>query len=148
MQMKRGKEQHLDTPCTYPNRSYLESLHRDAHRVPNFGPSGGHEEFGTLWGSWKDSEERKRGEGKQRTRGQKVIVVSARSKSCRMPVLSQGERDKYNFLSIRVMGRESGDLRVLSSRGLRRIYSPLERKGTKLGRYSLREENWSAPGGV
>lgn len=55
---------------------------------------------------------------------------------------------KYNFLSIKVMGREAGDLRVLSSRGLRRIYSPLERKGTKLGRYSLREENWSAAGGV
>lgn len=78
----------------------------------------------------------------------KVIVVSMKNKSCRIPVLSQGEGDKYNFLSIKVMGREARDLQVLSSAGLCRIYSPLERKGTKLGRYSLREENWSAPGGV
>lgn len=136
-------------PCTYPGRSYLESLHRDAHCVPNFGTSWGHEEFRTLWSSWKGLGGKKKKErGKQRRRGQKVIVVSVKSKSCRIPVLSQGERDKYNFLSIKVMGREAGDLRVLSSHGLRRIYSPLERKGTKLGRYSLREENWSAPGGV
>lgn len=78
----------------------------------------------------------------------KVIVLSMESKSCRTPVLSQRERDKYNFLSIKVTGRETGDLQVLSSKGLCWIYSPLERKGTKLGRYSLLEENGSAPGGV
>lgn len=74
--------------------------------------------------------------------------TSVESKSCRIPVLSQRERDKYNFLSIKVTGREARDLPVLSSTGLCRIYSPLEWKKTKLGRYSLREENWSAPGGV
>lgn len=36
------------TPCTYPRRSYLETLHSDAHRVPYLCPTGGHQEFRTL----------------------------------------------------------------------------------------------------
>ncbi len=78
----------------------------------------------------------------------KVIVLSMESKSCRIPALSQREGDKYNFLSIKVTGRKARDLQALSSKGLCWIYSPLERKGTKLGRHSLLEENGSAPGGV
>lgn len=78
----------------------------------------------------------------------KVIVLSMENKSCWTPVLSQRERDKYNFLSIKVTGQEARDLQVLSSKALCWIYSPLERKGTKLGRYSLLEENGSASGGV
>lgn len=78
----------------------------------------------------------------------KVIVLSMECKSCLISVLSQRERDKYNFLSIKVTGREARDLQRLSSKGLCWIYSLLERKGTKLGRYSLLEENRSAPGGV
>ena len=41
----------LNTPCTYPRRSYLESLHSDAHRVPYLCPGRGHEEFRALWSS-------------------------------------------------------------------------------------------------
>lgn len=90
---------------------------------------------------------KKRGEqGEERKT--KVIVLSIKSKSRRTPVLSHGEADKYNFLSIKVTEREAGELQVLSSKGLCRIYSPLEKKGTKLGRYSLLEENGSAKGGV
>lgn len=39
------------------------------------------------------------------------------NKSCWTPVLSQRERDKYNFLSIKVTEREARDLQVLSSKG-------------------------------
>lgn len=85
---------------------------------------------------------------KKKDKETKVTVLSIESKSCRIPVLSQRERYKYNFLSIKVTGREARDLQVLSSKGLCWIYSPLEKKGTKLGRYSLLEENGSAPGGV
>lgn len=128
------------TPCTYPGWSYLESLHSDAHRVPYLCPTGGHEEFRTLRSSWKER-------GKN-TKKRKVIVLSMENKSYWTPVLSQRERDKYNFLSIKVTGQEARDLQVLSSKALCWIYSPLERKGTKLGRYSLLEENGSASGGV
>ena len=87
-------------------------------------------------------------EKRKKDKETKVIVLSMKSKSCWTPVLLQRERDKYNFLSIKVMGRETRDLQVLSSKGLCWIYSPLERKRTKLGRYSLLEQNGSAPGGV
>lgn len=130
----------LNTPCTYPRRSYLESLHSDAHCVPYLCPSRGHQEFRTLWSSWNEREREKK--------KTKVIVLSMECKSCLISVLSQRERDKYNFLSIKVTGREARDLQRLSSKGLCWIYSLLERKGTKLGRYSLLEENRSAPGGV
>lgn len=49
----------LNTPCTYPRRSYLESLHSDAHRVPYLCPGRGHEEFRALWSSWNETEEKK-----------------------------------------------------------------------------------------
>lgn len=87
-------------------------------------------------------------EKRKKDKETKVIVLSMENKSYWTPVLSQRERDKYNFLSIKVTGREARDLQLLSSKGLCWIYSPLERKGTKLGRYSLLEENGSAPGGV
>lgn len=91
------------TPCTYPRRSYLESLHGDAHRVPYLCSSRGHGEFRALRSSWKDK--------KKKRQKKKVIVLSMESKSCWTPVLSQREGDKYNFLSIKVMGREARDLR-------------------------------------
>lgn len=37
-----------------PLETYLESLYRDAHCIPNLCPSGGHEEFRTLRSSWKE----------------------------------------------------------------------------------------------
>ncbi len=125
-------------PWTYPRRSYLESLHSDAHCVPYFRPCGGHQEFRTLWSSWK----------KKKTKRQRSLYWAWRANPVGYLFFSQRERDKYNFLSIKVTGREARDLQVLSSRGLCWIYSPLERKGTKLGRCSLLEENESAPGGV
>lgn len=50
----------LNTPCTYPRRSYLESLHSDAHCVPYLCPSRGHQEFRTLWSSWNEREREKK----------------------------------------------------------------------------------------
>lgn len=85
---------------------------------------------------------------RKKDRETKVIVLNMGSKSCWIPVWSQREGYKYNFLSIKVTGREARDLQVLSSKELCWIYSPLERKGTKLGRYSLLEENGSETGGV
>lgn len=54
-------------------------------------------------------------EKRKKDKKTKVIVLSMESKSCWTPGLSHKERDKYNFLSIKVAGREARDLQILSS---------------------------------
>lgn len=84
----------------YPLQTYLKSVHGDVHCVPYLCPRRGHQEFRTFRSSWKKKEQKN-------TKKTKVIVPRMESESCRTPVLSQRERDKHNFLSIKVTEREA-----------------------------------------
>lgn len=131
----------LHTPCTYPRWSYLESLHSDAHCVPYFGPSGGHQEFRTLRSSWKEKK-------KKVTERQRSLYGAWRANPVGYLFCHRGRETNTISCQLRSRGERRGTCRFFHPQDCAGFIPPWREKKTKLGRYSLREENWSAPGGV